>query len=539
MYRKKALTLAVTTLTSLNAPNLNAKTQHDRVDVLEARVHDLESKLEKALHALEAASAKQTTAAAAAPVPDIKKIDQKVKLIERKLEVDKEVSDGKWAKLPNVEVGTQGLNVESKDGNFKLNFRGLVQADGYYFVDDEDPNNVNGDGLVNRFIMRRVRPIFSGTLWKDIDWRIMPDFGMGAARLFDAYADLRYFRSASLAAGKFKAPISLERLQSASALTFLERGFPTQLAPNRDIGAMLHGEFDGPWETESTRSYNLYQFPEFLAYQVGIFDGTVNNGNIDSPTTDGKQVEARIFAHPFKGAGLDAVEGLGVGIGGSWGHPNDSATPTYATAGQQTMFKYASAARIDGTQYRIYPQVYWYWGPFGLIGEYAFSQAGVANQSTVNTGTGPHTVTKYSTIENDYAWNVTASYVLTGEDNTFQGVRPRHAFNPFEGKWGAWQAAARWTEIAFDSDVFRNVAKPGSSTPIYAFADPRQAVRNATNWSIGINWWLNQNVKIMADYNQTSFQGGGGVYDSKGTLTNDVVDRATEKVFDTRIQVSF
>lgn len=332
MYRKKALTLAVTTLTSLNAPSLNAKTQHDRVDVLEARVHDLESKLEKALHALEAASAKQTTAAAAAPVPDIKKIDQKVKLIERKLEVDKEVSDGKWAKLPNVEVGTQGLNVESKDGDFKLNFRGLVQADGYYFVDDEDPNNVNGDGLVNRFIMRRVRPIFSGTLWKDIDWRIMPDFGMGAARLFDAYADLRYFRSASLAAGKFKAPISLERLQSASALTFLERGFPTQLAPNRDIGAMLHGEFDGPWETESTRSYNLYQFPEFLAYQVGIFDGTVNNGNIDSPTTDGKQVEARIFAHPFKGAGLDAVEGLGVGIGGSWGHPNDSATPTYATA---------------------------------------------------------------------------------------------------------------------------------------------------------------------------------------------------------------
>lgn len=157
----------------------------------------------------------------------------------------------------------------------------------------------------------------------------------------------------------------------------------------------------------------------------------------------------------------------------------------------------------------------------------------------MNTGTGPHTVTKYSTIENDYAWNVTASYVLTGEDNTFQGVRPRHAFNPFEGKWGAWQAAARWTEIAFDSDVFRNVAKPGSSTPIYAFADPRQAVRNATNWSIGINWWLNQNVKIMADYNQTSFQGGGGVYDSKGTLTNDVVDRATEKVFDTRIQVSF
>ncbi|MDD2769960.1 MAG: porin [Methylococcus sp.] len=539
MYKKKALTLAISTLTGLNTPSLNAKTNHDRVDVLESRVHDLESKLEKALNALEAATAKQTTAAAAAPAPDIKKIDQKVKLIERKLEVDKEVSDGKWAKLPNVEVGTQGLKVESKDGDFKLNVRGLVQADGYYFVDDSDPTNVNGDGLTNRFIMRRVRPIFSGTLWRDIDWRIMPDFGMGAARLYDAYADLRYFRSASLAAGKFKAPVSLERLQSASALTFLERGFPTQLAPNRDIGAMLHGEFDGPGETDSTRSSNLYQFPEFLAYQVGVFDGTVNNGNIDSPTDDGKQVEARVFAHPFKGSGYDAAEGLGIGIGGSWGHPNDSATPTYATTGQQTMFKYVSAARIDGTQYRIYPQAYWYWGPFGLIGEYAVSQANVANQATVNNDAGPHTVNKYSVNETDYAWNVTASYVLSGEDNTYRGIQPRHAFNPFEGQWGAWQAAARWTEISFDNNIFQNVAKAGSTTPTYAFADPRQAVQNATNWSIGVNWWLNQNVKIMADYNQTFFQGGGGVYNSKGALTNEVVDRATEKVFNTRVQVSF
>lgn len=544
MYKKKALTLAVTTLTSLNAPNLNAKTQHDRVDVLEARVHELESKLEKALNALEAATAKQTTAAAAAaPAPDIRKIDQKVKLIERKLEVDKEVSDGKWAKLPKVEVGGQGLKVESQDGDFNLSVRGTIQQDSDFFIDDNNgnPANTNGDDLNNNFYMRRVRPTFTGTVWKYVDWRIMPDFAMGNTRLFDAYTDLRYFRSASLAAGKFKAPVSLERLQSASALTFTERGFPTQLAPNRDIGFMLHGEFDRPGGPETTRSSNLYLFPEFFAYQVGVFDGTVNNGNIDSANNDSKQVEARIFAHPFQGSGYDAVEGLGVGIAGSWGNPNDASTPTYATPGQQTMFRYVSAARIDGTQYRVYPQMYWNWGPFGLIGEYAVSQQGVANQTTTSGQIGPRTKNASQIIENDYAWNVTASYVLTGEDNVFQGqgIRPRHAFNPFEGNWGAFQVAARWTDISFSDNVFQNVAKAGSKTPVYAYADPRQAVQNATNWSLGVNWWLNQNVKLMADYSQTSFQGGGGVYDSAGKLTDEVVDRETEKAFITRVQVAF
>jgi phosphate-selective porin OprO/OprP len=37
-------------------------------------------------------------------------------------------------------------------------------------------------------------------------------------------------------AGQYKAPVGLERLQSASAIVFLERAFPTELAPNRDRG---------------------------------------------------------------------------------------------------------------------------------------------------------------------------------------------------------------------------------------------------------------------------------------------------------------
>ena len=41
-------------------------------------------------------------------------------------------------------------------------------------------------------------------------------------------------------------------------------------------------------------------------------------------------------------------------------------------------------------------------------------------------------------------------YVLTGEQNVFlnQGIKPRHAFNPFENEWGAWVLAARWSTVS-------------------------------------------------------------------------------------------
>ena len=43
-------------------------------------------------------------------------------------------------------------------------------------------------------------------------------------------------RGRSLTAGKFKVPVGLERLESATDIRFIERGFPTSLVPNRDLG---------------------------------------------------------------------------------------------------------------------------------------------------------------------------------------------------------------------------------------------------------------------------------------------------------------
>ncbi len=499
--------------------------------------------------------------------PEFKALDTKVKLLERKYEVDREETEKKWGKLPKVvELGSQGLKVVSSDENFIMYLRALIQQDSsFYFEDDRtQPLASNGSDLPNNFYMRRIRPIIEGTVMKYVDYRIMPDFAPGpngntAPRIFDAIADLRYFREASLAAGIMKAPVSLERLASASHLSFVERAWPTQLAPNRETGFLLHGEFDRPDHPSNflatgrnmtvTGNFPMYMYPDFFSYQVGVFNGTSNNGSLYSDSNDSKDFQGRVFSHPFIHSGISPLEGLGVGMAGTYGDPNDVALSSFQSPGLQNIFSYTgiitvpnskpavltTGTKADGTAYRLYPQGYWLYGPFKLVGEYAVSNQDIANQVfekglTTNT---------FSMNENINAWNLTADYVLTDENNSFlnQGIKPRHSFSPMDGEWGAWVLAARYSAVNFDPGTFKNVGT--AVKPIYPFADPRSSVESAATWALGVNWWLSLNAKLMFDYSQTSFSGGAVEELPDGTRTNKIVDRQTERVFQTRVQVAF
>ncbi len=73
------------------------------------------------------------------------------------------------------------------------------------------------------FLLRRVRPILQGTVYKYFDFRIMTDFGNGQSTVQDAYADFTYFPQTKFRFGKFKPPVGLERLVSGSEMLFVER----------------------------------------------------------------------------------------------------------------------------------------------------------------------------------------------------------------------------------------------------------------------------------------------------------------------------
>ena len=474
-------------------------------EALERRIRELESRLEK----LDQAAALSTKPVAA--TPEVEKLTRKVNTLERKLEVQDEVTASTFQKLPVFEAGSDGFKISSSDKKHQVRIRGAVQTDGRFFIED---NSYKG---TDRFELKQARIWLEGYFFKDIYYKIMPDFAAGSNILPDAYLDYAYHPAASLLVGKFKSPISLERLQGDSDGTFLERAFPTYLASNRDVGLQLHGAFSKPgYKTETVAG--PIDTKNTFTYQIGVTNGSGDDGspnNDAKDTDDNKEVNGRLFANPFQHTGYTWLEGLGLGVAGSVGNPNKQDLKNQATPlGRTTYLDYTknntsfgdAVTTSDGGTYRVYPQAYWFAGPFGAIGEYVVSSQHLVNGKT-------------DVKQDNKAWQILASYVVTGEDNSFNGVKPIRNFDPLKGTWGALQFAARYTELDVDNDTFKIV-------------DPTKSANKARAWTIGANWYLNSNAVIRADYENVSFDGGAG----KG---KNILDRPNEQVFATRFQLSF
>jgi phosphate-selective porin OprO/OprP len=493
-------------------PGVSAGTVEERLQAMERRMMEMEGRLERS----ESENARlrkalvQREAQGAAPnaVEERKAageavagLNAKVATLEKKLEQDRETAAAAAKSAPKIELGANGLSVKSADENYQLAVRGYAQADGNVYMDDS-----SGDKIADNFSVRRARLIFEGSLYKAVDFRFAPDFAQGNVRLFDASVDLHHFPYASLMAGKFRSPINgLERQQGAPNLALVERALTSNLTPTRDIGVMLHGAL--PYPGYQVQYAQPPRFREFFEYQVGVFDGARDGANLDSEKDDNKEFAGRAFSHPFLHSGVKPLQGLGLGIAGSWGQPRDNALNSLKTAGQQNFLSYKTGVASSGNAYRITPGAYWHYGPFGLLAEYVISSQRL--KSGLDTAR-----------QDNLAWQVQASYVLTGEDNSFQGIKPAPPFDPHAGQWGAWQIAGRWGELEVDKDTFKFKG---------AFADSANSARKATEWALGLNWHLNANIKLMSDYAQTWFNGGA----ARGK------DRPTEKAFQTRFQYQF
>src|SRR4030095_16818352 len=131
----------------------------------------------------------------------------------------------------------------------------------------------------DQFLLRRVRPIVEGTVGGIYDFRFTPDFAQGRTVIQDAYVTGRFAPGFQLTGGKFKAPIGLERLQSASDIRFVERAYPTQLVTNRDIGLQVAG--------------NVLE--DRLAYQVAYLNGS-NNGQSSEDLSEVRVNDAKAGA---------------------------------------------------------------------------------------------------------------------------------------------------------------------------------------------------------------------------------------------------
>jgi phosphate-selective porin OprO/OprP len=434
----------------------------------------------------------------------LEELDQKYRVLERRLELEGESATEKAKTAASMSIGSSGFSFRSSDTNFVLKIRGLLQADSRFYIDD------GGNNRNDTFILRRARPIIEATLWEKIDLTLVPEFGGGSnnaegnpgsnASILDAYANFQYSPELQLRVGKFKSPVGLEQLQSDSQAFFMERGLPSSLTPNRDVGVMLHGEV----------------FEGLVNYAAGVFNGVGDNRN--SPNLDiddEKDVAARLFFHPFLKLDNEALQGLGVGVAGTYGnHDGTQGINSYSTEAAQTYFSYNPAnatVRADGTAWRFTPQAYYYWRNLGFLGEYVVSSQEVR---AIPTGVGG--VAGSADLQHR-AWQIVGGYVLTGEDSSFRGVNPKKPFSLAANQWGAWEVIARYAHLDIDDETFPTYANPGTSAT------------EANSFGMGLNWYANRNVRTSLNYIHTDFKGG-----DNGTVT-----REDENAILTRLQLAF
>lgn len=430
-----------------------------------------------------AAAAVAAPAYAAEEDVDNISLEQRVLILERKLEIQKEEADAKAKDGAGVTAGDKGFSFKSNDGNFELKLRTLIQADGRFYTGEPA-----GQALTDTFLVRRVEPSFQGTLGKLIGFTFTPQFGAspGAATatagVTDLFIDVKFDPAATLRVGRFKGPATgLENLQPTGAIKFIERGLPTNLSPTRDYGVQLQGVL----------------FDNTLSYAVGVFNGAPDGKDAPAGDADNrKEVEARIFAEPFKNS-PGFFQGLGLGVAASHGQKLGitNQVPSYITTGQNTFFAYAGTTTSVGEQTRIQPQAYFYHNALGVIAEYTTSSLELASSAA-----GP------TRKQDNTAWQVATTYLLTGEDASFnQPVRPSSPYKIGGEGWGAFEVGLRAGDITIDEDAF---TAPALAAGAAAATNNFAPVSNARDYGVAFNWYPTVNLKLAANFDYTSFKGG-------------------------------
>ena len=167
--------------------------------------------------------------------------------------------------------------------------------------------------------------------------------------------NIHYWNEFQFEVGRFKQPISYEQLIQDRYVPTLERSLIDQLVPQRDLGAMIHGE---------EVCNNLFD------YAVSLSNGEINGNSTD--LNDHKDLDGRFAIRPLNW--LEDEEWLRwfqVGFSGGFGIEQEPINPaTLRTPDTVPYFSFNSTVRADGLRTRLCPELAYFYGPVGFFAEY-------------------------------------------------------------------------------------------------------------------------------------------------------------------------
>ena len=405
-------------------------------------------------------------------------LQRRVENVEKKLQG--------WDKPDTLQAyWDKGLRLKTRDDRFKLKLGGRLMNDWTFWTSrDDDVEDFLGEDLEDGTEFRRARLYVAGTLYDRLNFKAQYDFAGGDADLKDAYLELTELPVVgNVKAGHFKEPFSLEEQTSSKYITFLERGQPNALSPGRNVGVMLHDTALG----------------DRVTWAGGVFRETDGFGDSDGVSGTGDYVgTARVTGLPWYEN--DGERLLHVGLG--YSHRNVGATaemvPGDALRVRSRPEVHDTARFVDtgdfgaeklslmGVESAVVC------GPFSLQGEYMTAD--------VDSGSGGDP--RFS------GYYLQASYFLTGEhrpyktsSGAFGRVSPQNNFLD-EGGLGAWEVGARYSTLDLSDEAISG--------------------GELDNMTVGINWYLNPNARIMFNY-----------------VHSDLDDVGSVGAFLTRLQVDF
>jgi phosphate-selective porin OprO/OprP len=292
--------------------------------------------------------------------------------------------------------------------------------------------------------------------------------------------------------GRFKQPFSYEQMIQDRFVPTLERSLFDQLVPQRDVGVMIHGQ-------------KLFQ--DRMDYAVSIHNGIINGSSTDD--NDPKDVSARVVVRPFNSCNFQPwLRLLQIGMSFNSGDDFEAANPSpFRTPLSVPWFTYLAGTLQNGWRNRYSPEISYFYGPFGFATQYLYEN------ETLRAAAGSPVPVPIN------GFYFLATFLLTGEKRTTysQAIVPLTDFDPRRpiAAPGALELVVRTSRLTVDPTVFQTGAN--------RLASPAVSSSGATEFTLGMNWYLNAWVRVQFNWERAWFDqpiplGPGGTLGFQDTL---------------------
>ena len=472
----------------------------------------------------------------------------------------------------NGSVQPSGFGWVSADGENSIKLTGLVHFDvrniNNGLTTSEDKDSASG---ADNFEVRRARIGINGTLYKNIDFEVLTNLvGSSSNLVHRAYINYNYNKQAQVRVGRFKQPFSLEEQTSANAIDFMERSYGNQMVAAQRNGAMVFGEptkgltyavsayQDGFNELSNTNHIGTLGIGRVTANLAELRGGStdtvihlgaaVDRGKYEVvPTTSSDTGVAastitRATVLSFRTENRGMANAYRAQIAG------DTVTAGYGIAGN-------NAANVNKNLQGL--ELALATGPFKFQSEYFNSTFGASSKNyCVDATTGCTTGSLYSSNFDikakaayyEFFYNLTGeSWANSYKSGAFTTVKPKANFSSGSGGgWGAWQLGVRFSTY----DVTEPTTFTGRSNVAGAVSTGSTKVNSISGWTsrgensekaqtltLGLNWILNPNSRILMNYSETYFD--RPVTYLTTTTPATLGSTGSEKVLSLRTQLNF